>query len=190
MKPWIYQNDLTTVVLLIGSLLCLFPAACAEIPIYIIKMDPYPDIHLERKADETLALIIAESIPDEFMVPEIEDIRPLKVKEWRSTLEAGFRNGFGDLRKIVPSGADQTLEILRADPRMVPKTEVGFFVHSAAAQVTYHARIQDKTGVILKQSWGTVEASKRVRNAYDSSRNMTDAVARMYEKIALDLLAP
>ncbi len=189
MTPRILREDLKQATLFVTGLFFLLPAACAEIPLYIIQGDPQPEIHLV-KSEETVALIIAECVLDEFYVPEIEGIRPLKVTDWRSTLEAGFRNGFGKVRRVVASEADQTLEILRADPVIIPETELGILVHSVKARLTFHARIQDKVGGILKESWGTVAASKRVRNTSYASKNVTNAVARMYEKIAQDLFVP
>lgn len=45
-------------------------------------------------------------------------------------------------------------------------------------------------GTKFNYSESCVEASKRIRNENYSSRNMEDAIARMYEKIAQDLFEP
>ncbi len=131
----------------------------------------------------------ARSVPDQFTIPEQSGIRAIEVEGWRTTVQAGFRNGPA---RFFAAGQppDYTLKFLSVDLVYVPvavRRDGGAV--QVVAQVSYMAQLVDKAGQVTARTRGEA-TSKSSWQSYESERVAAEAVAAMYEDIADRLLAP
>lgn len=153
------------------------------------QTSPRPNVFVDG-GGRTLALSIWNTVRDEYKVPSQSGLAPIDVKAWRTTLTAGFRNGFGGGFEIADSRheSDLTIELIEARLEVVPTAwnAEGDPV-AVAAQVRFKAQLLDASGQVLRRSARTVASKIPATDATEVSHAAGSAVEAMYEQIATDL---
>lgn len=156
-------------------------------PLYVGKSDPEPNIDMERSA-LPLKLEFDEKVRDSFSTDGDSGMSGLSVHDWRATLEAGFRNGFGPFFELDSPEPGLRLVIVKADLRGIPAAVAyGGGAVAGRTQIRYAARLLDADGTVLRRATGTVQALGATSDRMGFSDNAGDAVALMYEAIASQL---
>jgi hypothetical protein len=159
-----------------------------------------PKVNIDRH-QESLALEIDPSIPNEFLIPEGPRTREVRVSSWRNSLQNGFRRGYGPFFPLVDRDSALTIRIIRAEPSLgmtgvrqgpttVSTTRIGNSTRASATSsvmptfgctIVYQAQLVDAQGTVVRKDYA--EASSK---APGGIREMcTGALESMYEQIAI-----
>ena len=132
-----------------------------------------------------VSLVLAPTVPDDFVIPDSGSVNEVPVKSWRQTLTAGFQSAF------PRGGVGRRLEILQAELSFGPAAVGRGGTAAVIAQIRFKARLFDETGNEIGALAGTSHA--REANVSASEAGMTDnatkAVESLYEVLATELIA-
>ncbi|WP_342377249.1 hypothetical protein NVS55_38220 [Myxococcus stipitatus] len=144
-----------------------------------------PNIDLAQQAS-SLGLVLEPEVQDQFSVV-INAPETVHVKEWRGTLEDGFRAGFASAFPMGAAETDLKVQLAEAELTYAP-TAVGRHgvVSAIEAQIRYKARLMDARGQVLKRSTGTVSSKRSATSGREVSGVTVSAVESLYEQLSRD----
>jgi hypothetical protein len=161
------------------------------IPLRVGPVEPRPNVAFAGQTGLSLALELAQEVPGAALVPKTYSTPKTALTGWRTTLNAGFENGFVHAFKSPRSGsADLRLQLLRADLSWAPVAVSHGNAGASEALVTYRARLLDSAGKELGVAAGTARAKVPTVQFQDAEGCVASAVESAYEEIAEKLLVP
>lgn len=159
----------------IATMLC----SCA---IQVHQLNPEPVIHADFGG--SLHLILSDEIRDSFKV-KTEVMKTMQVQNWRTSLEAGFINGFEAEHAIADTkdAAKYVIEIEKAAPvhQLIDHSQL-----LCITKIAYVAHLLDSKGVMLKSSSGTVYSQDTPYRVWEFSGSLEGTIEEMYSVIADD----
>jgi hypothetical protein len=167
-------------VLAVATTGCLFSNHLAVGP-----ASPRPNIAVAPDKAPS-ALVLAPEIATDFEIKATGSVNAVPVRDWRHTLEAGYKNAF-----TTPS-TGRTLELVSAELAFSPAAVSS---HGATmgvvATIRFKARLVDASGKMLGELAGTAAAPEAdvSPNEEGMTDNASKAVESLFEMITRDLLA-
>jgi hypothetical protein len=158
----------------------LFLCACS---IKIGRLNPEPTIPVG--VDGSIFLVISDDIKDSFNVKS-EAMKTMVVKDWRASLEAGFRNGFAGRQSVASSRerAEYIIEIEKAAPKhqLIDHGQM-----LCITKITYEAKLKDLEGNVLKSSSHTIYSKDTPYRVWDFNNSLEDTIEAMYLTMTTEL---
>jgi hypothetical protein len=168
---------------LLAGVLFVGITGCVFGDLTVNPASPRPNVVIAADKSPT-TLILAPSIPNDYVIPGTGSINEVTVHGWRQTLDAGFHAAFGG----GPSG--RKLELMEAELEFKPAAVGQGGTRAVVAAIRYKARVLDAQGQELSVYAG--RATAREANTAANPQGMTDnaskAVESLYEGLTTELL--
>ncbi len=149
-------------------------------------LNPKPALNMSEQ-NKTLALLLGDSIPNEFLIPAYSGIKKSKVTHWHQSLNNGFRNGFQDYFRPVKAGAkpEYTLKLEKTELALTPSTLGGYNTTTVLnASLKFRASLLDAEGKTLRRISGIAKPDKPIRRIGEGNEAIKEAIENMYVLIA------